>query len=680
MRKLSNKMLYRFLVMFLTILLFFNNYYTYAYAYSIYKVNSKSEVRLEDDFYNYINDDWLSKAKLPKGYTTYSSFEEANIKVKQDLKNIINDIRSNKNKYQDSSEEIKILNLYDNYLDENNKKTEGIKILRNYIENIHNIQTLDDFRNYLTDLNAFSTQSIINIGVGADLKNSTVNILYIGESDLGLNNSEYYIERNDLNKKIETEYKKYISKLYKLIGESRNNANKKADRFYEMEKKLAKNIPTIKQNAEDLDIIKKSYNIYSVKELDELASNIKFNEIFKKLNIDDPNKIVVNNPQYIKQLNKLMIENNIEDIKLFLETNILMKSSDYLSKDFRDASDGLSKTIYGIKDKISDEEKAINLVNSVLSEPLGKIYVKKHFSEDSKKEVETLTSEIIDNFKYRINNLEWMSEITKEKAVKKLNNINVKIGYPDVWRDYAQLTIKSHNNCGCLLENVLNVYSFQLKEELSLLNKEVERNSWEMSPQTVNAYYNPTKNEIVFPAAILQKPFYDIKNNKVENLGGIGAVIGHELTHAFDNTGSKFDECGNLNNWWTDKDYKEFNIRSKRVMDYYSHIQINSGEFVDGKLTSGENISDLGGVACIIDIANNINNVNLKELFKNYAIIWRGINTKEMESYLLKNDVHSPKKARVNIVLSQFEEFYNVYGIKQGDDMYVSPENRIKVW
>ncbi len=218
-----------------------------------------------------------------------------------------------------------------------------------------------------------------------------------------------------------------------------------------------------------------------------------------------------------------------------------------------------------------------------------------------------------------------MSEFTKEKAVRKLNNRNVKIGYPDVWTNYTQLIIKRHNNCGCLLQNVLNICNFQLKQELLLLNKEVEHDSWEMSPQTVNAYYNPTKNEIVFPAAILQDPFYDVKNSKVENLGGIGAVIGHELTHAFDNTGSKFDEYGNLNNWWTDEYYEEFNIRSKKVMDYYSHIQINNGEFVNGKLTAGENISDLGGVACIIDIANNINNANLKDLFKNYAIIWRGM-------------------------------------------------------
>ncbi|SFC44694.1 putative endopeptidase [Clostridium uliginosum] len=685
MKQKIKKIRKKLTIFILIISLCLNNNYVYAYENNIHNESnminiSQRNVRLEDDFYNAINKDWLKKAKLPSGYTTYGTFEETGIKVNQNIKNIIENIQKNREEYIENSDELKIINLYENYLDNKSKKQQGIDPISKYINKVNTIKTLGDLREILGNREYLHLQSLITVGVDADLKNSDTNILYIGESNLGLGNSEYYKDNSNKGKKIQKAYKKYIAKLYTLYGDSKSIANKKTKNFYDMEEKLAKIIPTIKERAEDSDRINKFYNIYKLEELDELAPNIKFSRILECLNLSNAEKIVVNNPEEIKVIDTLINVNDIENIKNFIITNILMKTADFLSIDFRDASNDLNKILYGSCDNVLDEDKAVGLVNSMLCEQVGKIYVKEYFSEECKNEVEGITKEIINNFKKRINNLTWMSTITKEKALKKLETINVKIGYPNKWNDYSALTIRSYAEGGSLVENLINIYNLETEKEFSYLNYKVDNDSWAMSPQTVNAYYNPIRNEIVFPAAILQNPFYDRKSSKEKNLGGIGVVIGHELTHAFDNVGSQFDETGRLNNWWTDSDYNEFNNRSKKVIAYYSSIELENGEFVNGKLTVGENISDLGGVACVLDIAKELENSNLKDLFENYATIWKGISTKEMKLYLLRNDVHSPKKVRVNGVLSQFEEFYKTYDINSEDKMYVYPENRVGLW
>jgi putative endopeptidase len=273
-----------------------------------------------------------------------------------------------------------------------------------------------------------------------------------------------------------------------------------------------------------------------------------------------------------------------------------------------------------------------------------------------------------------------MSKGTKDKAISKLKNINVKVGYPDKWSDYDDIKINSYDEGGTLVDNVTNIYTSKSKKEFSKLNKPVDKSEWNMGACSVNAYYNALNNEIVFPAGILQQPFYDKNASKEKNLGGIGVIIGHELTHAFDNTGAQFDESGKLKNWWSTRDYKEFTSRSRKVIDYYSNLKTNDGNNIDGFLTVGENISDLGGIACVLDIAKKIENVKLNDLFENYATIWREISTKELREYLLINDPHAPKKIRVNAVLSQFEEFYKTYNIEKGDKMYVNPEDRVGIW
>lgn len=647
-----------------------------------YKYNSENyqnlNVRLQDDFYTAINKDWIKNTKLDYGNVSYGTFEELYRKVNGDICNIICDINEHKQCYEKDSEEIKIANLYNNFIDIKQRDKLEKKPIECYMEKIDRIDNIEDLKKIFYDENFMYFQPLINIGVGPDYKDSCTNILYFENSSLTLGNSIYY--KDNSYEDIRKEYVNYIEKLHQLCGENECDAKNNAERFYNIEKDISESIATLQEEAKDSDRINKIYNIFTMSEVQNIMPNINIKKILKSFDIENPNKIVVENPKNIEIVNSLIVEEKLDDMKNFFKTIILLNTDNLLSDDFRKASSNLKKKLYGVEVVDINESNAVKFVTCNLCESISKLYVNKYFDEESKKEVHSLCNEIVDNYRERLNNISWMSKKTKNKAIEKLDKINIKIGYPDKWNDYSELNIRSYSDGGNLVENIIDIYKFKIKRQIRKLGKPVDKSEWSMGACTVNAYYNPLNNEIVFPAAILQRPFYDKKASKEKNLGGIGAVIGHEVTHAFDNIGAQFDENGMLNNWWGENDYREFRERSKKVIDYYSNIEVENGRFVNGELTVGENISDLGGIACVIDIAKKIDNCNLKDLFENYAVIWREVSTEEIKDYLLNNDPHSPKKVRVNGVLSQFEEFYKVYDIKSGDKMYVEPSRRIKVW
>lgn len=643
-------------------------------------IETKQDIRVQDDFYNAINKEWLSNTKLESGYISYGTFEEVCGKVNCDIHNVVLDIQKNKDKYDKNSDELKVLNLYTNYLDMEKRNELGIKPIEKYINEIDKIKNIKNLKEILNEKEFSYFQSLINLGVGPDYKNSNINVLYVSRSNLGLGNSFYYKDTSEKSKKIKDVYIKYLTKLHTLYGEDKKIAEKNAEIFYNIESDIAQKIPSYEEEAKDNNRIQKSYNIYSLKELEKMIPNVDFSCLLSKLDINDTNKIIVENPEELKLVNSLITEDNIEKMKIFLKTSVLLNTDNFLTSEHREASNELKKIFYGVESSELDESCGIKFVSCQLNEIISKLYVNKYFDKDSKADVENITKEIIKNFEDRLENIEWMSKSTKKEALNKLENVNVKIGYPDKWNDYSDIVIKSHEKGGSLVENIINIYVVQSKKQFSKLKQPVNKNEWNMGACTVNAYYNALNNEIVFPAGILQAPFYDKNANKEKNLGGIGVIIGHELSHAFDNTGAQFDETGKLKNWWSTNDYKEFTNRSKKIVDYYSNIEIGNGEFINGFLTVGENISDLGGIACVLDIAKKIENPNLKDLFENYALVWREISTKELKEYLLKNDPHAPKKVRVNAVLSQFEDFYKTYNIKEGDKMYVKPEHRVGIW
>lgn len=659
------------------------NNVAYSSEFNIESSNSielKKDIRVQDDFYNAVNKEWLSNIKLEDGYVSYGTFEEVCGKVNEDIHNIILDIQKNKDAYDKNSDELKVLNLYNNYLDMEKRNELGTKPIEKYINKIKDIKTIRDLKEILSESEFSYFQSLINLGVGPDYKDSNTNILYISRSNLGLGNSFYYKDSSNKNEKIKQVYIDYLTKLHILSGKDENLARKNATIFYDIENSIAQKIPSYEEEAKDENRIHKSYNVYTLDKLEKLIPNVDFPSLLGKLDISDARKIVVENPEELKLVNLLITEDNIENMKVFLETSVLLNTDNFLTSEYREASTDIKKIFYGANTVELNEGSGVKFASCQLNEIISKLYVNKYFDENSKKDVENIAKEIIKNFEHRIQNITWMSKSTKKEALNKLENVNVKIGYPESWDDYSDIKVNAYDEGSSLVENIINIYVSQSKKQFSKLNQPVNKNEWNMGACTVNAYYNALNNEIVFPAGILQAPFYDKNASKEKNLGGIGVIIGHELTHAFDNTGAQFDNTGKLKNWWSANDYKEFTSRSKKVVDYYSNIEISDGNFINGFLTVGENISDLGGIACVLDIAKKIKNPNLKDLFENYAIVWREVSTKELKEYLLNNDPHAPKKARVNVVLSQFEEFYETYGIKEYDKMYVRPEDRVAIW
>lgn len=645
-----------------------------------FKVYETSDIRLEDDFYEAINGEWIRKTKSEMGNISYGTFDELSNNVSNSIDRTLINIKKNRDSYKENDNEVKVLNLYENYMNINERNRLGIKPIEKYIKEINNIKSLDDLKEVLRNEELSYFQSLINFEVGPDYKNSNDNILYISRSTLGLGNSDYYKTKNNKYKEIKNEYIKYLTKLHILSGETKKIAKVNVERFYELEQKMARKIPSKEEESADPNRLEKSYNIYTISELEKEFPNIEFKNLFLSFKLSKAKKIVVEDPEELKLVNSFICEENLENMKSFLLTNVLMNTDSLLTSNFRAASNDLKKSLYGIESGEFNDKSGVKFITYQLDELVSKLYVDNFFDEGSKYEVEHMAEEIIDNFEKRISNISWMSNATKLEAINKLKNVNIKIGYPNYWNDYSSLKINRIDEGASLVENIINIYLYKSSIQFNKLNKPVDKNEWSMGACIVNAYYNPTNNEIVFPAGILQSPFYDKNATKEKNLGGIGAVIGHELTHAFDNTGAQFDEEGKLNKWWTDDDYIEFTNRSKNIARYYSNIEVEEGKFVNGNLTVGENISDLGGVACILDIAKKIENPNLKELFENYAIVWRDICTNEMRDFLLNNDTHSPKKIRVNEVLAQFEEFYKTYNIKESDKMYVIPEERIGIW
>lgn len=645
-----------------------------------FKVYETSDIRLEDDFYEAINGEWIRKTKSEMGNISYGTFDELSNNVSNSIDRTLINIKKNRDSYKENDNEVKVLNLYENYMNINERNRLGIKPIEKYIKEINNIKSLDDLKEALKNEELSYFQSLINFEVGPDYKNSNDNILYISRSTLGLGNSDYYKTKNNKYKEIKNEYIKYLTKLHILSGETKKIAKVNVERFYELEQKMARKIPSKEEESADPNRLEKSYNIYTISELEKEFPNIEFKNLFLSFKLSKAKKIVVEDPEELKLVNSFICEENLENMKSFLLTNVLMNTDSLLTSNFRTASNDLKKSLYGIESGEFNDKSGVKFITYQLDELVSKLYVDNFFDEYSKYEVEHMAEEIIDNFEKRISNISWMSNATKLEAINKLQNVNIKIGYPNYWNDYSSLKINRIDEGASLVENIINIYLYKSSIQFNKLNKPVDKNEWSMGACIVNAYYNPTNNEIVFPAGILQSPFYDKNATKEKNLGGIGAVIGHELTHAFDNTGAQFDEEGKLNKWWTDDDYIKFTNRSKNIARYYSNIEVEEGKFVNGNLTVGENISDLGGVACILDIAKKIENPNLKELFENYAIVWRDICTNEMRDFLLNNDTHSPKKIRVNEVLAQFEEFYKTYNIKESDKMYVRPEERIGIW
>ena len=391
--------------------------------------------------------------------------------------------------------------------------------------------------------------------------------------------------------------------------------------------------------------------------------------------------LIITDAKLMAKTGELISDENIDVLKSYVRANLVINTASLLSKDLQDVIMEFNAVFLGLSSTMSDEDIAFNLLNSVMSGYLGRVYVEKYFSPEAKADVESMVNEIIETYKKRIKRLEWMGENTKVAAIKKLDAMTIKIGYPETWNDpYKDIDLKNYEDGGSLIGNIFAITSAQAEHTKTLLDKPVDKSGWLMPPQMVNAYYNALSNEIVFPAGILQAPFYDVNASREQNLGGIGAVIAHEITHAFDHNGAQFDEKGNMNNWWTQEDYQTFQQKTKSVAELYEGLEIHPNAFVNGSLTLSENVSDIGGLACVLEIMKGMPNADYEAFFENNSYIWRFTATPKMYQLLAQQDTHSPHKFRSNMVIRNFQEFYDTYNIQPEDKMYLAPEKRVSVW
>ncbi len=635
------------------------------------------------DFYQYSNGGWIKKHPVPEEYSRYGAFEILQEKNFDDLKSIMEEA-SKDDKADKSTNKKKIGNFYASGMDSVKIDRDGVKPLAGEFALIDAIKTKDDFQREIAHLHTVGVSPLFYIFSGQDEKNSEMVITQLYQGGLGLSDRDYYLNKDARSKEILDGYKKHLIKMFSLLGDDDNKAKANMEDVLKIETSLAEASWTRLELRDPI----KGYNKYSPDELQKKSQEMKWKEYFTNIGLANSGDINVGQPSFFESLSKIMKEVDLNKWKTYLRWNLINSNASYLSSDFeKENFDFYSKVMSG-KTKMQPRwKRVLKTVNSEMGEAVGQVYVDKFFPPEAKTEMVELVNNLKASLKERIQNLTWMGKETKAAALAKLDIMGVKIGYPDKWRDYSKLDIV-HDS---YVKNVMNTDKFEFEYMLSKIGKPVDRQEWHMTPQTVNAYYSTNMNEIVFPAAILQPPFFNKDADAAVNYGAIGTVIGHEMTHGFDDQGRQYDKKGNLVDWWTKEDADKFTKQTTVLADQYSKYKILDSLHVDGKLTLGENIADVGGLTVSMNALKSVLKKTgdtakidgfspLQRFFLSYAQVWRmSIRDKELMRRL-KEDVHSPGMARVNVAIVNIPEFYEAFLIKTSDPLYIAAEKRAKIW
>ena len=639
-----------------------------------------TSVRPQDDFYNFVNGGWMKTNKIPADKPSWGTFYMLREETDEQCLTILDNLL--KEQYPAGSEGEKIQILYKNYMDMEARNKAGLTPLAPTLEKIQSIRNLSDLQAYLEEAAPLGENPICGWGVYADMKDSNQNTIYLGNFGLGLGR-DYYQKASESNTEAIAKYQTFVTDIFKLLGEP--NATEKAAQQVAFEKELAKLMLT---NEEDRDP-NRSYNPQTMEELSKLVKNLNLPAYLKKVGVNT-DKVVVSEIRLYKEYDKFLNEKNLPLIKDYLRYQLVANNATNLDATLDELSfDFYSKYLRGQQEQRPMNKRALSLINGVVGEAFGKLYVEKYFPAKAKEEMVTLVGYLNKSFAEHIKNVTWMSAETKEKALHKLSTFKVKVGYPDKWEDYSKLQL---NGQASLFENLREVarwaYQKSLEEEVG---KPVDKSKWGMTPQTVNAYYNPLYNEIVFPAAILQPPFFNFEADPAVNFGGIGAVIGHEITHGFDDSGAEFDAEGNLQNWWTPADKENFEKVTAALAKQFDQYEPVKGIFVNGIFTNGENIADLGGVNIAYDalqmylndhekIEKISNFTQEQRFFISWATVWRTLSTDAYMTNQVKTDPHTPGYFRAFAPLTNVDSWYKAFDVKEGDKLYKKPEDRIKIW
>lgn len=645
------------------------------------------KVKPNDDFFRYVNGTWVDKTEIPSDKTRWGSFDELRENTNNDALAILKEAAANKS-LSSKSDQGKAANLYKTIMDTVTRNKQGIAPLKPYLAKIDKIKNVKDLEALLAEMEQEGGLGFFGVGIGADAKDSNKNAIYVGAGSLGLPDRDYYVSDDADSKEKRDLYVKHVAKMLKYLGYKDADALKKAKAILALETAMA----TPRLDRVERRDSRKTYNPMTVAELQKLTPAINWTNYFKAVGMGQPQTVIVSQPKYMTALQEILKQNKVEDWKAYMKWTLINHTSGMLSTDIETADwEFYNKTLKGAIKEESRDKNALQTINGNIGEALGKLYVEKKFPAEAKAKAESMIKNVMLAFENRINRLPWMAKSTRENAVNKLRKLSVKIGYPDQWKDYSALTIQGPEEGGTFFSNTRNINRWNFKEDIDKLNKPVDKSEWHMAPQIVNAYFNPSYNEIVFPAAILQPPFYDYKADEAVNYGGIGAVIGHEISHGFDDSGSRYNSEGNLVNWWSDEDLEKFTGLGGSLSDQYSQLQPLPGIFVDGKFTLGENIGDLGGVNAAYDglqlyLKENGNPGLIdgytpeQRFFISWATIWRTKARDEAIKNQVKTDPHSPGMYRAYVPLQNVDAFYTAFGIKEGDGMYIAPDKRVKIW
>ncbi|MBU0942710.1 MAG: M13 family metallopeptidase [Bacteroidetes bacterium] len=646
-----------------------------------------TKTKPQDDFFRFVNGTWLDQTQIPTDRTSWGSFNELLKKTDKDALDILKEAARNPI-YKSNTDQGKAVNLYKTILDTVARDKMGIKPLLPYLAKIDKVKSVKDLQQLLIEMEPIGGVGFIGVGVGADDKNSAKNSLNLGVGRLGLPDQDYYISEEKDTKEKRNQYEKHIARMLQFIGEAPAQAKLSASKIVALEIEMSK--PRL--NRVDQRDGRLQYNPMTIAELQKITPAINWRAYFDGLGYTKVNEVIVSQPKYMIALQTIFGKNDVDAWKEYLKWNLLNSATSLLSTPIEAASfDFYGKTLTGAIKQRPREDRALQTINGAIGEALGRLYVEKKFPAEAKAKAEKMIHNIILAYQNRISNLTWMSAETKTKAIEKLNKITIKIGYPDQWKDYSKLEIKSVAEGGSYFENVKNLSRWSFQKDINKLEKPVDKTEWYMSPQTVNAYYNPSYNEIVFPAAILQPPFYNYQADEAVNYGGIGAVIGHEISHGFDDSGARYNADGNLIDWWTADDLSKFSTLGTALADQYSALEPLPGVHVDGKFTLGENIGDLGGVnAAYEGLQLYLKNNPRPELidgftpeqrfFISWTTVWRTKSRDEAIKNQVKTDPHSPGMYRAYVPIQNVDAFYDAFAIKKGDGMYIEPSKRVKIW
>jgi len=645
-------------------------------------------VKPGDDFFKFVNGTWLKNTEIPADKTRWGSFDELRQNTDKEALAILKEATKNP-KYKSNTDQGKAINMYKAAMDTVARNKQGIAPLAPYLAKINAVKNIQDLQKLMMETEAQGGGvGFFGVGVGADEKNSTRNVVSVGPGGLGLPDRDYYVSDEKDSKEKREKYAIHIAKMLQFLGESPDQAKTDADKILALEIQMSK--PRL-DRVERRDS-KKQYNPTAITDLQKMLPAVDWNTYIKGIGLAKVDTIIVSQPRYMNALQTIFTENKVEDWKAYMRWMLLRGASGQLSTAIETANwEFYGKTLTGALKQRPRHEKALQVVNGTVGEALGKLYVEKMFPEEAKTKASKMIKNVMKAYEIRINNLTWMSAETKLKAIEKLNKLTIKIGYPDKWEDYSALVINSPQEGGSYFENLKNVSKWGWKKDLDKLGKPVDKTEWGMSPQTVNAYYNPSYNEIVFPAAILQPPFYNYQADEAVNYGGIGGVIGHEISHGFDDQGATYNADGNLIDWWTADDLTKFTALGGALADQYSALEPLPGTHVDGKFTLGENIGDLGGVnaaydGLLLDLKENGNPGLIdgytpeQRFFISWSTIWRSKMRDEALKNQVKTDPHSPGMYRAYVPIQNVDAFYSAFDIKVGDGMYVTPEKRVKIW